>query len=106
MDVSASSRDKRSYRCSLCNENITGVDNSEKHLYSVSHQEVFKKNVNPDWELQIPLKSSSSYFHVLMDLWGVCKDKYKTVSPSPATPLSPKPVSLIMVQHGGTGSRR
>nr|CAH8866264.1 unnamed protein product [Trichobilharzia regenti] len=78
LDVSASSRDKRSYRCSLCNENITGVDNSEKHLYSVSHQEVFKKNVNPDWELQIPLKSSSSYFHVLMDLWGVCKDKYKT----------------------------
>ncbi|VDQ03310.1 unnamed protein product [Trichobilharzia regenti] len=76
LDVLTTPRDKRPYRCSLCNENITGVDNSEKHLYSVSHQEVFKKNVNPDWELQIP-PESSSYFDVLMDLWRVCKDKYK-----------------------------
>ncbi|CAH8866089.1 unnamed protein product [Trichobilharzia szidati] len=70
------SKDKRPYRCSLCNENITGVDNTEMHLYSVSHQEAFKANVNPNWEIQIPIESSS-YFDVVLDLWRVCKDKYK-----------------------------
>ncbi|CAH8598829.1 unnamed protein product [Heterobilharzia americana] len=69
------SRDKRPFRCSLCNENLIGVDAMENHLHSLAHQELFKKNTDPNWIVQ--KTDSLSFFDVIFELWKACKDKYK-----------------------------
>ncbi|KAH8856272.1 zinc finger protein [Schistosoma japonicum] len=45
-------REKKFYRCSLCNTNLIGVDNLENHLHSVEHQEQYKSRVDPQWIIQ------------------------------------------------------
>nr|CAX74150.1 Zinc finger, C2H2-type domain-containing protein [Schistosoma japonicum] len=68
-------REKKFYRCSLCNTNLIGVDNLENHLHSVEHQEQYKSRVDPQWIIQ--KVESLSFSDVIFDIWKACKDKHK-----------------------------